>query len=351
MSGYEYGNARLRAMRSRLLGAGELTDLLSTGTLDRMLGRLADTAFGPDVEAAIPRAKGLRRLDTALRGNLSHTLTGMASFYDGAPAERVSLLLDRWIREDLRTLVRLPSAPADTDVGGLLVPIGPLDAGALAELARRANVRDRVELAVAWRLPSANAAVILRRALPAYERTGDHAVLEAAVDAAYAVRLTEVLGDARSRAARILRAEIDARNLLTALRVRQARRLDEPGPDEDPYVDGGNRPADAWAPLAEEEDPERVAGRPEVDVIPGWDTEVAAWADDADLTRLADALRRRLTAAAVAGFASGDPLGFDIPVAFTFAKEAEVRDVRLVGRAIVHGLGPDEVVGRLETAA
>jgi vacuolar-type H+-ATPase subunit C/Vma6 len=351
VSGYEYGNARLRAMRSRLLGAGELADLLAAGTLDRMLGRLADTAFGPDVEAAIPRAKGLRRLDTALRGNLSHTLTAMAGFYEGGPGKRVALLLDRWVREDLRTLVRLPAAPGDTDVGGLLVPMGALDSGALAELARHANVRDRVELAVAWRVPSADAAAILRRALPAYERTGDRSVLEAAVDAAFARRLSEVLGDERSRGGRLLRAEVDARNLLTALRIRRARQLDEPVPDDDPYVEGGNRPADAWAPLADEEDPERIAGRPQVDVIPGWDTEVAAWASHHELTRLADGLRRRLTTEAVAGFASGDPLGFDVPVAFTFAKEAEIRDVRLVGRAIVHGLGPDEVLGRLETAA
>lgn len=351
MTGYEYGNARLRAMRARLLGAGELADLHATGSLDRMLGRLADTAFAPDVEAAIPRATGLRRLDTALRSNLSKTLTAMSGFYEGAAGERVAVLLDRWIREDLRTLVRLPDAPGTADVHGLLVPVGALDAAALSELAGRTSVRGRVELAVAWRLPSPGAAPLLTRALAGYERTGDRTTLEAAVDAAFAVRLSEVFGDERSRAARLLRAEVDARNLLTALRIRRARELDEPVPPGDPFVEGGNRATDDWRVLLDEQDPARIPGRPAVGVIPGWEAEVAGWVADRDLTRLADGLRRRITTEATAGFAAGDPLGFDIPVAYTFSKEAEIRDLRLVGRAILHGLGPDQVLGRLETAA
>ncbi|NIP81562.1 MAG: hypothetical protein GWM90_21045, partial [Gemmatimonadetes bacterium] len=183
MTGYEYGNARVRAMRSRLLTARQLEDLYDTGSLDRMLGRLGDTAFAPDVEVAVSRASGLRRLDTALRQNLSRTLTSMAGFYDGEPGERVRLLLDRRIREDLRTLVRLPDTPGGADVEALLVPIGPLDAGALSELVALPDVRSRVERAVAWDLPSPRAARRLRQALPGYERTGDPALLEAAVDA------------------------------------------------------------------------------------------------------------------------------------------------------------------------
>lgn len=85
--------------------------------------------------------------------------------------------------------------------------------------------------------------------------------------------------------------------------------------------------------------------------MPEWQEVLQAWSSHGQLTVLAGGLQQRLTAAALAGFAAGDPLGFDIPVAFTFAKEAEVRDLRLVGRGIVHGMDEAEVLARIETAA
>jgi len=58
MTGYEYGNTRLRAMRARLLTRADFAGMVATGSLDRMLAMLADTAYGPDVEAALVPSRG-----------------------------------------------------------------------------------------------------------------------------------------------------------------------------------------------------------------------------------------------------------------------------------------------------
>ncbi|NIP81563.1 MAG: hypothetical protein GWM90_21050, partial [Gemmatimonadetes bacterium] len=90
------------------------------------------------------------------------------------------------------------------------------------------------------------------------------------------------------------------------------------------FVDGGTREPGTWTAVAAEQERERIAARAEIRVIPGWETEIAAWVTHRDLARLADGLRRRITSEAVAGFPAGDPLGFDIPVGYAFAKEAEI---------------------------
>ncbi|MDH3499293.1 MAG: V-type ATPase subunit, partial [Acidimicrobiia bacterium] len=305
-------------------------------------------------EAAIPRASGLRRLDAALRGSLAGTLAAMDSFYEGSPAAHVSLLVDRWVLHDMRTLIRLPDPPNVADVSVLLVPAGRLDGPALAELSRLPDVRSRVELAVAWNLPSPATARMVVPALATFERTGNRSILERAYAEAFGARLGEVLGSEPTRSARVLRTEIDLKNLLSALRLSEARRAGEPSPSDEysPFTPGGMRDMDTWESLRSEDDPERVAAEAGSGWgFSGWQDALTAWLRHGELTRLADDLRRCLTAAALAGFVRGDPLGFDVPVAFMFAKEAEIRDLRLIGRAITHGIEEAEVMNRMETAA
>lgn len=341
-------------MRSRLLRGPDFADLYAAGTLDRLLGRLADTSYAPDVEAAVARATGIRRLDEAIRRNLARTLAAMHSFYAEDAADRVAVLLDRWVLHDLRTLFRVPDGPDAPEVSTLLIPAGRLDESALAALAALPDLRSRVDLAVSWELPSRATARQLRDALGDFERTANRAVVEWALNAGFAAKLDEILGNEVSRGAQVLRTEIDVANLVTALRLRAARLAGEiaPATDRSPIVPGGTRKIGHWEELAAEDDSERLAARvEELFPMPEWQEVLQAWSSHGQLTVLAGGLQQRLTAAALAGFAAGDPLGFDIPVAFTFAKEAEVRDLRLVGRGIVHGMDEAEVLARIETAA
>jgi V/A-type H+/Na+-transporting ATPase subunit C len=354
VSGYEYGNTRLRAMRARLLERDDFDEMLAAGSLDRMLAMLADTPYGSDVEAALVRTRGLRRLDEAVRMNLAGTLRKMASFYDDDVAPLIDLLLGRWDTHNLRALLRLSASPFEAgDVTSLLVPAGRLEVAELAELAAQPDTRARIDLIVAWQIPSPDTATFLSRARAEYEREGDPAVLEHALDAAFAARLRATLGGERRGAAAVLRAEVDLRNLSAALRFRSARLDREPEWSVRPpaYVDGGLVAPEVWEQLHHLDAAEAVvahmSGR---SMVSGWEAALTEWASHGDLPTLEARLQRALTEAAVSLFATGDVLGFDVPVAFTFAKEAEARNLRLVGRTLVHRLPMTEVESRMEAA-
>jgi len=355
VTGYEYGNTRLRFMRRRLLRPADYRRLLGAQSLDRMLGELADTPFASDVEGALPRGEGLARLDAALSANLARSLRSMYSFYTGHPAERVSLLLDRWDLANLLALLRLPDAPGDPgDVSRLLVPAGRLDDAALAALGAQPDVMSRIDLVVTWGLLPPESSRFLTRAGAEYATSGDLAPVEQAATQAYADRITEVLGDSTAAAAAVLRSEIDAANLLLALRRREARRASEqlPATDGSSYLRGGVLRIGMWEEIEHLKDADQVAALlTALPTLPGWDEAIDTWAADGQLTDLVDRLQRATTQAATRRFTTGDPLTFDIPLVYSFAKEAEVRNLRLVGRALVHGLPSDLVLPRIEVAA
>lgn len=356
-SGYEYGNTRLRAMRSRLLARSDYVDMMGAGSLDRMLAMLADTAYSSEVEAALVRGQGLARLDRAVRANLAASMRKMASFYEGRPREKVDLLVARWDLRNLRTLIRLSGAPlASVDPSAILVPAGRLGEPELGELAAQGDVTTLIDLMVAWGIPSTDSAFALLRARGDYMAEGNIWVLESAVDAVFATEMDRTLAEDGDGAVAILRAEVDARNLELALRVRASRRDGEPGwaveAEADPYLFGGIVKRESWIEIAETDSPEVIAElATRRSPVPGWDDAVSSWTTDNDLTALSDRLQRALTMAAVSRFVRGDPLGFDIPVAFAFAKEAEVRNLSLIGRGLAHRLPMTDVEERLEMAA
>jgi vacuolar-type H+-ATPase subunit C/Vma6 len=239
------------------------------------------------------------------------------------------------------------------DISALLVPAGRLGDAELAEIAALPEIRSRIDLMVAWDIPSPATALALVRARTAFEAQGDATVLETALDDAFAAEMGEVLGDDRTGAAAVLRSEVDARNMTTALRIRRSRLDREPAPEQPvAYVAGGLVPVEIWERVAESDAAEGVTESlgPRA-LLPGWDPAIAEWVSDGDLTGLADRLQRATTAAAFARWVTGDVLGFDIPLAFTFSKEAEARNLHLVGRGIVHGIPVDEIEARLEVAA
>lgn len=354
MTGYEYGNTRLRAMRSRFLTFDDFGAMIASGSIDRLLGMLADTPYGPEVEAALVRTRSLQRLDEAVRLHLAHTLRKMASFYGDEPRERVDLLLHRWDLHNLRALMGItPLLRGPGDVSRLLVPAGRLDESALSELAAQPDVATRIDLMIAWEIPSAEAALTLLRARSEFETTGDSTALESTLARVFAETMNDILGE-DDGAATILRVEIDAHNLETALRRRAARLEGETSWEEgsERWVPAGLIPEDVWPQVVEADNREGVAelltGRR---LVEGWNAAVREWVSHGRATQLVDALRRALTAAAVSRFVTGDVLGFDIPLAFTFAKEAETRNLHLIGRGIVHGIPGSELEAWLEVAA
>ncbi len=343
-SGFEYGNARLRARKADLFAEVDYDRLLGRD-VDGLVSALADGPYRSDVQAAIPRYRGLPALHHALSANLARTLLGIRGFYGGEAGELVELLLRRTDPRNLVALVRaqVRRTPADEALE-LVVPAGALDAVACAEIARQPDLRAAVELLVAWGVPDPEVARAIRRAVPAYERTGDLAGLEHAVVRACAAADARGLDAIPSTAwplERVLRAEADRANVVLTLRLRDAREDGESLVDEDPFVPGGSiRPQIlSWVVAARTRD-QAVAALGAARLPPSWADAVADWGSDGDLVLLERRLEVAATLDSIALFREADPLGIAVPVAFMSAKENEVRNLRLLGHGARLGLAP-----------
>lgn len=345
MGSIGYGNTRLRAQRARLLDRAAYGTLVTAGTLDRMIGVLGATDYAPDLAATLPRSRGLRRLDAALGRNLVRTLRAMRSYYDSPERDTIELLLERWDLRNLLTVIRGRAGHGASDeILAATVPAGTIAAAQLTELAGRATLRETVDLMVAWGVPSRETSRRVLAAWPAYELSDDPVVLEQALTRAFGEHLDATLGDDTGGLPTVLRSEIDETNLLTAFRVRRARLAGEETETDlaARFAPGGRIRPGLVESLVWTDDPSDVidllATAPR---LPGWD--VALEAHVGDPVRLADALETATTRYAVGLFARGDPLGTDVAVAFTRAKEHELANLRWIGRGLTHGFDPAEI--------
>jgi V/A-type H+-transporting ATPase subunit C len=348
---FAYGNTRLRARKGELLGAGEYEALLGRD-LDEVFGVLADTAYRAEIEAALAVTDGMRALHAALGRHLARTLGELRAFYEGRSRELVDLLLSRFDLHNLLALLRglVRGRPAEEVLANIL-SLGELGGAAAQEITRQQELARAVNLLVSWRLPDPASARALADAWPEYERTEDLAALEHALTARHARRLAEALQTAGADAdslRELVAREHDAVNVLIVLRLRFALQLDEladlpPVPGDGRYLAGGRIATEALEQaLRQPTRADAVAKLVDTARREDWRAPLQRIAAGGDLPTLQRELEVSRVRWAVGLFLRGDPLGFDVPIAFTVAKENEVRNLRLLGEG---------AAGRLPAAA
>jgi len=217
---YGYGNARLRAMRSRLLTLPDYEALLRSRTIDEAITALTATPYKEDIESVLVQYGGVRCIFEALSANLKRTLRQIRGFFEGEPGHLIDLILRRWDRHNLLAVLRGQSQEARPEhVLSAIVPAGQIDETSLRELARQPGIRAVIDLMAAWHLPYAGPLLKVRArsgAVPDLDQ------LELALNNAHFAMLRSQLRPGR-RDHDILRqhllGEIDLTNLGTALRI------------------------------------------------------------------------------------------------------------------------------------
>ena len=349
---FGYGNARLRARKTQLLGRSDYEALLGKD-VDGILGTLSSTAYGPEVEGALTRFRGARRLHEAVRVNLGRSLEEMRGFYAGEARQLVDILLSRWDLHNVVALLRGEAIRPHTEDALMYVyPVGALSDALAREVARQNEFAAAVGLLIRWRLPDPDTAATLRDAWPNYERTENLAALEHAVTAGWSARTTEAL-EANSADGQELRQfferETNERNVLVALRLRDAIERGElssiPASDEwGAYLPGGSLRSERLDDAVRIPDMGAVANSLAAEG-PGdrWRLPLERWAGGGNLLALQKALEERRISDAVTLFTRGDPLGVSVPIAYAVAKENEAKNLRLVAEGAARGLDPELV--------
>ena len=124
---YGYGNARVRAMKSRLLDARAYGDLLAATSIDMVIEMLVRTAYRETIEATLVKYGGVKCVAEALRLDLARTVGRIKLFFEGRPRALVALLLSRWDMRNLMAVLRgqARGVPAE-EILDALVPAGPV---------------------------------------------------------------------------------------------------------------------------------------------------------------------------------------------------------------------------------
>jgi V/A-type H+/Na+-transporting ATPase subunit C len=325
-------------MRSRLLTSAQLEELLAMPTPASLLQALTSTPYGADLQEALVRYEGVRAIDEALARNFQRTTRTILQFADGRPRTLIEVLLLRWDLANVRAIVRGKHAGrSGDDVVEVLLPAGTLGEVVLKEMAAQPDMRGLAGTLDAVGHPFA---LPLAQGLAEYAASKDLTALELHLDRGYIEEGLQHAGgkDQDSGVLReIIRFEIDAANVKTALKLSRAGELDTaqriryfvPGGasvDENLFLalSSAHTQTQAWDTL-------RIRHFPVRDVP----------SDPVTFERQLDlSMARNL-----AGHYRGNPLGLDIVVGYMAMKAAEIANLRLIARGKFLGL-PRELVRR-----
>jgi V/A-type H+/Na+-transporting ATPase subunit C len=355
MADYDYGNARLRVMKSRLLPRRELDTLADAGSLQGLIAALTKTVYQKSVEAALTRATGMQCIDEAMRSDLVNTIGKIRDFYKEGAAEMVAIVLRTYDIHNLKAILRGLSkhVPAG-EILTVLLPIGELDMSALRELAQLNNPREAIDLLASMGLPFAWPLLNLRAEVPGAETIE----MELALDRWYyeesrqTLRSETGLVDPFSRA---LALEADLVNVLTVLRFAQApheRDLlrDRLGTDEIEYlfIGAGHIPYELLTNACKHDTVtaavETLSG---TFLAPVLRAGLEAYGRSNRLSDIEKQLRRyRLEW--MAEQITKDPLGIGMVLGYVALKVNEVGNLRWITQGINLGLKADAIRAELE---
>ncbi len=358
MNGYAYGNARLRAMKARLLSRAELESLAEAGNVEALIAELAKTAYRQTIESALSRYSSIECVSVALRDDLETTLGKISRFYNGRAGEMVAIVLRAYDVRNLKAILRgLFGHAMPGEILNSVVPVGAVSRAILSELARAADARAAVDLMATLGLPFAQPLLELRAERPGASTTE----MELRLDQwHYRLALTQ-LEQRRQRGGSLFAAvqmEADLVNLQTVMRLAGA-------PEERAFmrewlgaadvsrlfVGPGKLPTNQLARAAGQDTPAEA-----VEAFAGTAFEVplAAGLEEHATTGLLSAFERQLNryylhwSAALIGT---DSLGIGVVSGYLALKTNEVRNVRWIAQAIYLGMGTADIRRELVYAA
>lgn len=351
MSGYDYGNTRLRARRAGLLRGEQYAALAGRG-LPALLTALAATSYRPQAEAA---GTDLGSLNRIVRDHMITTLADVSAFYHGRAGDVVAALLGRFDLHAVLTVLRARhhGTPAEAACA-LLVPVGAISAETARRATREPDLAAAARFFAARRLPDADTAAVLLRAQRRYEIDGDLARVEETVTRSARARQAAVLAAGGPEAEQVttaIRREADDLNLLLALRLREAGANGSGNGGREAYLPGGSVPLTVLRAI------QRAPTRADaVATVPGpgpghqaWRGPLADWSRSGDLAVLHADLEDERLRTQLRALRGGDPLGAAPVLHYVLAHQAQARNLRLLGLAAVGAVSHDQARRHLIT--
>lgn len=364
MADFDYGNARLRAMRSRLLSRRELDELAECEDLQGLITTLAKTPYRRSIETALARTEGMQCITEALRSDLVNTIGKVNEFYRDQAGEMVAIVLRTYDIHNLKAIFRgLSRNVPSGEILATLLPVGKLNYLTLVELARATGLRGAIDQIASMGLPFARPLLQLRaRGSGASERGdrlgADTFEIELALDRWHFQEAQDYLKNEAEDGSWLLKAlhlEVDLANILTALRFAQAPQersqiAEQIGSSDIVrlFLGPGNLPFSLLAEVGMADTLE-VA----VEMLAGtiYDSYLKIGFEKYHQSgRLSDFEKqlRRFRLHWTAGMIAKDPLGIGVVLGYLALKETEVSNIRWIAQGINLGLSPTAIRAEME---
>lgn len=357
MSGYEYGNARLRAMRSRLLSRRELLELTEAKSLPELIGLIARTPYRKSLEVALVQASDLESVYEALRRDFVETIGKVRSFYDSREGKLVDLILRGYDVHNLKSVLRgLSHQVAQAEIARALLPTADLPAPLLNELLKASSPRDAIDLLATIRHPFAQPLLTLRAERPGADVAEMEHVLER-WRFEEAMRRLQNEDDNGKRLLTALSQEADILNMLLVMRF-----IQQPAEQQALKAHVGKAGLEGLFPALGTLSVERLS---RVYAAKSIREAVELLAD----TRYAPALQAGLRDFGRSGLLSDvelaltryqlrwnaaqivkDPLGIGVVMGYVALKISEIRNLRRIARGIQLKMTPGSIQAEMELA-
>ena len=102
---YAYANARIKGMKSNLLGENVFRELMQVKTMDEITALLEQTPYKQDLVEASKQYRGVHRIDVALHKNLARTVATVGRILPVAGRKLFSMLNAEWDAQNLKFIL------------------------------------------------------------------------------------------------------------------------------------------------------------------------------------------------------------------------------------------------------
>lgn len=336
---YGYPNARIKSMRSRLIGADETSRLLSAGSFTELVSMLERTDLAGELTSLSIAHSGPDLVDRALGMNLARAYSKVIRVAPPETLPVVNAFTGRWDVYNVKTiLLGKHLGYSQKAIEERLVPAGRLDKSVLL----KANAQESVDDAV-FHLGGTEYGEALIKVYKAYKKSGDISVLTSELERHHYRMLGKAIGGGGdwARIRSLIGFEIDAKNIITLMRYVSAGR--EAFSLGESLIDGGRLSAERLMKMKEYDIPRIVSAvKPRVDLT----EPLKAYEEDASIVHFETALERMLYVKGVRAFTLST-LSVGSIVGFLYMKEAEAGNVRRIVRGMEFGVPRERVAETL----
>jgi len=218
---YDYVNARIKGMKSRLLAPPVFETLILKPDVESIIAELENTPYKLEIERATVQYSGIKCIEVALRKDFTHAFRKILGYMKGGESETyIKILLSRWDIQNIKTILRGKNIHmTSVEIVECLVPAGQLDDTTLVELIKQPDVKAVIDLLATWGIDYAKP---LTRNFKEYSEKRDLSILEYAIDRFYFENaLNAVKGEKYDDTLirDMIMAEIDVTNIKNVLRI------------------------------------------------------------------------------------------------------------------------------------